>query len=74
MYFGIFGAIFLLAQFFQTVQGYSPLEAGLRTLPWTGMPMLVAPVAGHALRPARLAPADGAGLVLQAVAMPGSRR
>ena len=36
MYFGVFGSIFLLAQFFQTVQGYSPLEAGLRTLPWTG--------------------------------------
>src|SRR5918998_5574327 len=28
MYFGVFGSIFLLAQFFQTVQGYSPLEAG----------------------------------------------
>ena len=28
MTFGIFGSIFLLAQFFQTVQGYSPLEAG----------------------------------------------
>ena len=24
----------------------APLEAGLRTLPWTGMPMLVAPIAG----------------------------
>ena len=28
MSFGMFGAIFLLAQFFQIVQGYSPLEAG----------------------------------------------
>ena len=46
MSFGMFGAIFLLAQFFQIVQGYSPLEAGLRTLPWTAMPMLVAPIAG----------------------------
>ena len=36
MYFGVFGSIFLLAQFFQVAQGYSPLEAGLRTLPWTG--------------------------------------
>ena len=36
MYFGVFGSIFLLAQFFQVTQGYSPLEAGLRTLPWTG--------------------------------------
>ncbi len=46
MYFGMFGSIFLLTQFFQTVQGYSPLEAGLRVLPWTAMPMVVAPIAG----------------------------
>jgi EmrB/QacA subfamily drug resistance transporter len=43
---GMFGSIFLLTQFFQTVQGHSPLDAGLRVLPWTLMPMLVAPVAG----------------------------
>jgi EmrB/QacA subfamily drug resistance transporter len=46
MSFGMFGSIFLLAQFFQVVQGYSPLEAGLRTLPWTAMPIFVAPIAG----------------------------
>ena len=46
MSFGVFGSIFLLAQFFQLVQGYTPFEAGLRTLPWTGMPIIVAPIAG----------------------------
>jgi MFS family permease len=46
MSFGMFGSIFLLAQFFQTVQGYSPLQSGLRILPWTAMPMVVAPIAG----------------------------
>jgi EmrB/QacA subfamily drug resistance transporter len=46
MSFGMFGSIFLLAQFLQIVQGYSPLRAGLSILPWTAMPMLVAPVAG----------------------------
>ena len=46
MYFGMFGSIFLLTQFFQTAQGYSPLGAGLRVLPWTAMPMFVAPIAG----------------------------
>jgi EmrB/QacA subfamily drug resistance transporter len=46
MFFGMFGSIFLLTQFFQTAQGYSPLEAGLRVLPWTAMPMVVAPIAG----------------------------
>ncbi|MEU4427812.1 DHA2 family efflux MFS transporter permease subunit [Actinoplanes sp. NPDC024001] len=43
---GAFGAVFLLAQFFQVVQGLSPLDAGLRTLPWTAAPMVVAPLAG----------------------------
>jgi hypothetical protein len=46
MFFGAFGSIFLLAQFFQVAEGYSPLEAGVRTLPWTAMPIFVAPVAG----------------------------
>ena len=43
---GAFGAVFLLAQFFQVVQGLSPLDAGIRTLPWTMAPMVVAPLAG----------------------------
>ena len=46
MFFGMFGSVFLLAQFFQTVQGLSPLGAGMRILPWTAMPLLVAPTAG----------------------------
>jgi EmrB/QacA subfamily drug resistance transporter len=46
MFFGMFGSIFLLAQFFQTVQGYSPLKAGLLILPWTAMPIFIAPIAG----------------------------
>ncbi|MEV3959914.1 MFS transporter [Nocardia sp. NPDC050193] len=43
---GVFGSIFLLAQFFQVVQGYSPLESGIRTMSWTMAPMVVAPLAG----------------------------
>jgi EmrB/QacA subfamily drug resistance transporter len=46
MAFGMFGSIFLLAQFFQTVQHLSPLASGLRILPWTAMPIFIAPVAG----------------------------
>ena len=42
----MFGSVFLLAQYFQTVQHLSPPAAGIRTLPWTGMPVLVAPIAG----------------------------
>jgi EmrB/QacA subfamily drug resistance transporter len=46
LFFGLFGSVFLLAQFFQIVQGYTPLDAGLRILPWTAAPILVAPIAG----------------------------
>ena len=46
MFFGMFGSIFLLAQFFQTVQGMTPLQSGLRILPWTAMPIFIAPIAG----------------------------
>jgi MFS family permease len=45
--FGMFGSIFFLSQFLQTVQGYSPLSAGTRILPWTAVPMLLAPVVGR---------------------------
>jgi EmrB/QacA subfamily drug resistance transporter len=69
MFFGAFGAIFLLAQFFQTAQGYSPLESGLRTLPWTGMPMIVAPIAGVLSDRIGSRPLMAIGLALQAVAM-----
>src|SRR3954454_5169891 len=43
---GMFGTVFLLEQYLQVVQGYTPLQAGLRTLPWTAAPMVVAPIAG----------------------------
>lgn len=43
---GVFGSVFLLAQFFQVVQGLTPLQSGVRTMPWTMAPMVVAPIAG----------------------------
>jgi len=46
MFFGMFGSVFLLAQFLQVAHHYSPLSAGVRTLPWTAMPIFIAPVAG----------------------------
>ena len=69
MYFGTFGSIFLLAQFLQTVQGYSAFEAGVRTLPWTIMPMFVAPIAGALSDRIGGRPLMAAGLGLQAIAL-----
>jgi EmrB/QacA subfamily drug resistance transporter len=62
---GMFGSIFLLAQFLQNVQGYDPLGAGLRTLPWTAMPVLVAPLAGPLSDRIGGRPLLVAGLILQ---------
>jgi MFS family permease len=42
----IFSAAFLTIQYFQLGLGYSPLASGLRLLPWTATPMIVAPLAG----------------------------
>jgi nitrate/nitrite transporter NarK len=69
MYFGAFGAVFLLAQFFQTTQGLSPLDSGLRILPWTAMPLVVAPIAGLLSDRIGTRPLMAAGLALQSVAM-----
>ncbi|MGZ4423060.1 MAG: DHA2 family efflux MFS transporter permease subunit [Gaiellaceae bacterium] len=66
MFFGMFGSIFLLSQFFQTVQGYSPFGSGLRILPWTIMPMFVAPIAGALSDRFGGARLMGIGLTLQA--------
>ncbi len=69
MYFGMFGSIFLLAQFFQTVQGYSPLQAGLRILPWTAMPIFIAPLAGALSDRIGGRPLMAVGLALQATGL-----
>src|ERR1700689_1912536 len=69
MFFGMFGSIFLLPQFLQVVQHYSPLQAGLRTLPWTGMPVLVAPIAGALSDRIGGRPLLITGLALQAIGL-----
>jgi EmrB/QacA subfamily drug resistance transporter len=69
MFFGMFGSIFLLSQYLQNVQGYSPLAAGVRTLPWTGMPMIVAPIAGALTDRIGGKPLLVLGLALQSIAL-----
>src|ERR687886_1917242 len=69
MFFGMFGSIFLLSQFFQTVQGASPLQSGLRILPWTAMPILIAPIAGLLSDRIGGRPIMATGLALQATGL-----
>jgi EmrB/QacA subfamily drug resistance transporter len=69
MFFGMFGSIFLLSQALQTMEGYSPLGAGLRMLPWTGMPIVVAPLAGILADKIGSRPVVATGLALQAIGL-----
>jgi EmrB/QacA subfamily drug resistance transporter len=45
-YGSLYGVLFFIAQFFQNVMGYRPLEAGLRLLPWTATLVVFAPLGG----------------------------
>ncbi|WP_029288912.1 DHA2 family efflux MFS transporter permease subunit [Cellulomonas sp. HZM] len=66
---GVFGSVFVLSQYFQVALGYSPLAAGVRTLPWTAAPMLVAPLAGMLAPRVGVRPLLAGGLALQAVGL-----
>jgi MFS family permease len=66
MYAGLFGALFLMSQLLQTCLGYSPLQAGVRLLPWTFPPMIIAPIAGALADRYGNRPFMIAGLTLQA--------
>ena len=64
----LFSTVFFLAQYLQVSQGYSPLGAGLRYLPWTATLFVVAPVAG-ARRPIGPRWLLTAGLTLQGLGL-----
>lgn len=68
---GIFGAIFLLNLFLQQAQGYSALEAGVRTMAWTGCTMICAPIAGHAVGRFGSRTVLTVGMTAQALALAG---
>jgi EmrB/QacA subfamily drug resistance transporter len=46
-YAGMYGVLFFVAQFYQTAQGFGPLGAGLRMLPWTATLFVFAPLGGR---------------------------
>jgi EmrB/QacA subfamily drug resistance transporter len=65
----LFGAVFLASQYFQLVLGYSPIGTGLRFLPWTATPLLVAPVAGALSDRVGRRPVMAAGMLLQGLGL-----
>jgi EmrB/QacA subfamily drug resistance transporter len=63
----IFGGAFMVTQYFQFALGYSPLATGVRLLPFTMTPIVIAPLAGAVSDRIGRRPLIVAGLVLQAV-------
>ena len=66
-YGAIFSATFLMSQYFQMSLGYGPLATGLRFLPWTAAPLVVAPIAGSLFDKVGARALTVPGLVMQAV-------
>jgi EmrB/QacA subfamily drug resistance transporter len=44
VFFAMFGSVFLLTQYLQSVLGYTPLQAGVRLLPMSAVMFVVAPI------------------------------
>jgi EmrB/QacA subfamily drug resistance transporter len=65
----IFSAAFLISQYLQFALGFSPLATGLRILPWTAAPLVVAPLAGVLADRIGTRPVMAAGMLLQGVGL-----
>jgi EmrB/QacA subfamily drug resistance transporter len=46
-FFAMFGSLFLLTQFLQSILGYTPLEAGIRLLPMAGVMVVISPLSAR---------------------------
>jgi EmrB/QacA subfamily drug resistance transporter len=63
----IFATAYVTSQYFQIARGDSPLGTGLRFLPWTMTPLLIAPIAGKLVDRVGARALAAPGLVLQAL-------
>jgi EmrB/QacA subfamily drug resistance transporter len=66
MFGALFSAVFFMAQFLQTTLGLSPLQAGVRLIPWTGTVIVVSPIAGALVGRVGERPLLVGGLLMQA--------
>jgi EmrB/QacA subfamily drug resistance transporter len=64
--FAMFGSLFFMGQFFQSVQGYSPLQAGLRLLPMAPILMVVAVSSARISRSIGIKLSVGSGILIAA--------
>ena len=73
-FFAMFGSIFLLTQYLQFTLGYSPLESGVRMLPYAGTMMVVAPLSSKVVEKfgSKRTIATGLGLAALALVLMGS--
>jgi EmrB/QacA subfamily drug resistance transporter len=65
----LYGSVFFLAQLMQTGLGYTPLEAGVRLVPWTATLLVIAPLAGMLADRVGDRPVLTLGLALQAAGL-----
>ena len=70
-FFALFGTMFLLTQYWQFVHGYTPLEAGVRMLPFAAVMMITAPLSAHFVERLGTKAIVTAGLLVVAAGMLG---
>jgi len=67
--FAMFGIMFFMSQFLQTVQGYSALQAGVRLLPMAGMSFVAAIVSAKVAQRVGTKVAVGTGILIAAAGL-----
>ena len=72
--FAMFGVIYFITLYFQNVQGYSPMEAGVRSLPLTMMVIIVAPIAGRLNTKVGPRPLMSIGMLMMTIGLLGLSR
>ena len=68
-FFAMFGSIFMLTQYMQFTLGYTPLESGIRLLPYAFTMMIVAPSSAHIAERIGSKITIATGLTLTAIAL-----
>jgi predicted MFS family arabinose efflux permease len=71
VFFGMMGALFFLSFYLQSVRGYTPLQAGLLTLPFAAGQMLLAPRSAKLVRRFGTKAVAASGLLTVTVALAG---